>query len=298
MNTGVGLLMLAMLLTPVADAVAKGLSGDAGPVAIAFARYLSAGLIALAVAGGTRRGIVVPAGDRLGLLLRTGLIMAAMTALIAALGMVPMAQAAGGFLIAPVVSGLLGMLVWGERPTAPRLAGSAISVAGAAMLLGPEAGVEPGALLALAGGALLGTYLAATGGARAATDPLSTLAVQSLLGAGLLAPFALAGGLPAPSPGLAAAALALGALSAACHGLTVAAYRRAEATALAPFLYFNLPAAAAVGFLWFGETPGWSGAAGLAAVAGGGLVALLQPRGDPPPGRRGPLRVTGERFRA
>ena len=32
------------------------------------------------------------------------------------------------FLIAPIVSGLLGVLVWGERPTAPRLLGSALSI--------------------------------------------------------------------------------------------------------------------------------------------------------------------------
>ena len=51
--------------------------------------------------------------------------MGAMTALIAALGMVPMAKAVGGFLIAPIVSGLLGILVWREPPTATRLAGSA-----------------------------------------------------------------------------------------------------------------------------------------------------------------------------
>jgi len=295
-NTGVGLLILAMLLTPAADAVAKVLSADLGPMAIAFVRYLSAGLIAVAVARGTRRGIAVPRGDRLGLVFRTALIMAAMTALIAALGMVPMAKAVGGFLIAPVVSGLLGMLVWGERPTLPRLAGSGISVAGAALLMRPEAGFEPGTLLALAGGALLGGYLAATRGARDPADPLSTLAVQSLLGAALIAPFALAGGLPAPSPALAAGALALGAISAVCHGLTVAAYRRAEATALAPFLYFNLLTATAVGFVWFGETPAWSSLAGLTAIAAGGLVTLLrEPSCDPP---NPALRVTGETFRA
>jgi drug/metabolite transporter (DMT)-like permease len=292
-NIGIGFLVLAMLLTPAADAVAKGMSAELGPTAIAFVRYLAAGLIALAVAGGTRRGIVVPAGDRLGLVLRTGLIMAAMTALIAALGMVPMAQAAGGFLIAPVVSGALGMLVWGERPTPPRLAGFGISAAGAALLLRPETGFEPGALLALLGGALLGAYLAATRGARDSADALSTLAVQSLLGAGLLAPFALAGGLPAPTPALALAALALGAISAACHGLTVAAYRRADATALAPFLYFNLLTATAVGFLCFGETLAWSSVLGLGAIAGGGLLALA-PAGR----RRSRLRVTGAAFRA
>ena len=226
----------------------------------------------------------MPRADRLGLVLRTALIMAAMTALIAALGMVPMAKAVGGFLIAPVVSGLLGMLVWGERPTLSRLFGSGVSVAGAALLMRPEAGFEPGALLALAGGALLGGYLAATRGARDPADPLSTLAVQSLLGTALIAPFALAGGLPAPSPALAGGALALGAISAVCHGLTVAAYRRAEATALAPFLYFNLLTATAAGFLWFGETPGPGTLAGLTAIALGGTITLIRSKRPPAEG--------------
>jgi drug/metabolite transporter (DMT)-like permease len=266
-----------MLLTPAVDGVAKTLSADYTPMTIAFVRYLSAGLIALAVARGAGRRIVVAPGDRAGQLARTALIMAAMTSLVAALGMVPMAKAVGGFLIAPVVSGLLGIVVWRESPTAPRLVGSGVSCLGAAVLMRPEAGLETGCLLALLGGALLGTYLAATRGARGRTDALSTLAVQSVLGAALLAPFALAGGLPALSPALILGALLLGALSAACHFLTVAAYQRADATVLAPFLYFNLLTAMAVGFLWFGETLAWSSVACLVAIAGGGLVTLLDP---------------------
>ena len=186
------------------------------------------------MARGTGRAIVVPKGDRVGQLVRTALIMGAMTALIAALGMVPMAKAVGGFLIAPIVSGLLGILVWREPPTSTRLAGSAVSFIGAAVLLRPEAGLEPGCVFALIGGALLGTYLAATRGAKSQTDALSTLAVQSLLGSALIAPFALAGGLPALTPALLGGAFALGAISAVCHFLTVAAYQRAEATLLAP----------------------------------------------------------------
>ena len=289
MNVGVLFLILAMLLTPAVDGVAKTLAADHSPMMIAFVRYLAAGLVALAVARGTGRSIVVPRGDRVGQIARTALLMAAMTALIAALGMVPMAKAVGGFLIAPIVSGLLGILVWREPPTAPRLAGSAISCLGAAVLLRPEAGLDPGCLLALLGGALLGSYLAATRGAGTRTDPLSTLAVQSLLGAGLIAPFAFAGGLPAPTPDLFGGALALGAISAACHFLTVAAYQRADATQLAPFLYFNLLTAMAVGFLWFGETLGLSSLLGLLTIAAGGLVALL------PPGRRALPRVAVSR---
>ena len=202
MQLGVSFLVLAMLLTPAVDGVAKTLSSEHTPMMIAFLRYLSAGLIALALARATGRRIEIPQGDRVGQVLRTMLIMGAMTSLIAALGMVPMAKAVGGFLIAPIVSGILGILVWGERPSAARLAGSALAVMGAAVLMRPEAGLEPGSLFALLGGALLGAYLSATRGATTQTDPLSTLAVQCLLGAGLLAPFALAGGLPALSPEL------------------------------------------------------------------------------------------------
>jgi drug/metabolite transporter (DMT)-like permease len=283
MNVGVCFLILAMLLTPAVDGVAKALSAGHTPMMIAFVRYLSAGLIALLAARAAGRRIVVPQGDRAGQLARTALLMGAMTALIAALGMVPMAKAAGGFLIAPVVSGLFGIVIWREPPTAPRLIGSGVSFTGAALLLRPEAGLEPGCLFALLGGALLGAYLAATRGARSRTDALSTLAAQSLLGSLLLAPFAFAGGPPAPTPALLLGALALGAISAVCHFLTVAAYQRADATALAPFLYFNLLTAAAAGFLVFGETLDRASIAGLLAIAGGGVVALLNPAARRPP---------------
>ena len=128
---------------------------------VACLRYLAAGLVALAVAAAPGAGSSCRAPDFGRQLVRTALLMGAMTALIAALGLVPMARAAGGFLVAPVVSGLLGILVWGEAATAPRLAGGAVSFVGAALLLRPEGGVEPGTLYALLGGVLLGTYLAA-----------------------------------------------------------------------------------------------------------------------------------------
>lgn len=277
MNPGVIFLVMAMLLTPMVDGVAKTLSADYSPMTIAFVRYLSAGLIAVAVARLSGRRIAVARDDRLGQVARTALIMAAMTALIAALGTVPMAKAVGGFLIAPIVSGLLGILVWREAPTLPRLAGSGLSFCGAAILMRPEAGLEAGSLFALAGGALLGAYLAATRGARSQTDALSTLAVQSLLGSAMIAPFALAGGLPALTPALLGGALALGAISALCHFLTVAAYQRADAAQLAPFLYFNLLTAMAAGFFWFGETVSPLGLAGLCAITLGGLTTLIDP---------------------
>jgi drug/metabolite transporter (DMT)-like permease len=275
MQTGVLFLILAMLLTPAVDGVAKSLSVEHTAMEVAFLRYFTAGLIAVAAARATGRRIVVERDDRLGMVFRTVLIMGAMTALIAALALVPMAEAVGGFLIAPIVSMLLSIVLYREALTVPRVVGAALSVAGAYVLMAPEAGLQPGSILALAGGGLLGAYLAATRRARG-SDALSTLAVQCLLGAGMLAPFAFWNGIPVLSVHLVAGALALGAISALCHFLTVAAYARAEATVLAPFLYFNMISAMAVGYLCFGETLSGASLVGLAAIALGGIVTLMK----------------------
>jgi drug/metabolite transporter (DMT)-like permease len=275
MQAGVLFLILAMLLTPAVDGVAKTLSVEHTAMEVAFLRYFTAGLIAVAAARATGRRIVVERDDRLGMVFRTVLIMGAMTALIAALGLVPMAEAVGGFLIAPIVSMLLSIVLYREALTVPRVVGAALSVAGAYVLMAPEAGLQPGSIIALAGGGLLGAYLAATRRARG-SDALSTLAVQCLLGSAMLAPFAFWNGVPALSIHLVAGALALGAISAICHFLTVAAYARAEATVLAPFLYFNMISAMAVGYLCFGETLSGASLAGLAAIAVGGLVTLMK----------------------
>lgn len=268
------LLLLAMSLTPAVDGIAKGLGNSYDPMFIAFLRYCGAGLVALGAAALLRHPLRIPRADLAGQVLRTALIMGAMTALIAALALVPLANAVGGFLIAPVVSTVLSILVIKEKATPTRLAGSALSVAGAAVIMQPEGSMEPGTMLALLGGVLLGCYLVATRAARASADALSTLVFQCLTGSAMLAPFAFADGIPAMTVQVPVGMLGLGTLSALCHFLTVAAYRRTEASLLSPFLYFNMIAAVGVGFLWFGETPDMISILGLAGIAIGGLVAV------------------------
>ena len=126
-----------------------------------------------------------------------------MTALIAALGMVPMAKAVGGFLIAPIVSGLLGILVWREPPTAPRLArlGGQLRRRGACCCA-PRPASSPARSSRCSAARCSATYLAATRGARDARPTRSRRWPCSRCSApALLAPFALAGGLPALTPG-------------------------------------------------------------------------------------------------
>lgn len=63
------------------------------------------------------------------------------------------------------------------------------------------------------------------------------------------------------------------------HWLQVAAYRKSPATLLAPFSYLQIVAAAALGWLVFGQAPGRTTAVGMALICLAGLgVVLIEAR--------------------
>jgi drug/metabolite transporter (DMT)-like permease len=275
MYNGIPLILLSMSLTPLGDALSKTLADSATPVTIVFFRYAAAGLMGLALARLVSVPVRLPRAELGGTLLQTGLVVGAMTLLIAALGRVPLATAVGGFLVAPIVATLLGVVLLRERLTVAGALGGGVSFVGALLILKPAAVPEPGILLALCGGVMLGGFLVLARRARGATQhPVAALALQCLLGAAMLAPFtALHAGLLVPS--LVVPALALGLVTALTHFLTVAAYRCSAPAVLAPFFYFNLIVAIAVGLVWFGEVPDALTLAGLSGIVLGGLMSLL-----------------------
>lgn len=278
MRSGAPFLLLSMAITPLGDGLSKSLTEALNPFLVAGTRYLVAGLMALAVVRLLGCRMRLSASELPGLLARTMLVMAAMTLLVGSLALVPLAQAVGGFLIAPVCATAFAALWLGERVTPRQLAGTGLSFAGAAVILRPETGFDVGSLMALAGGAALGVYLVATRHARA-VDPVATLVVQCLAGGAMVVPIGLAWGGPAAmSPTLAGPVIGLGLVTLSTHFLTVAAYARTQAARLSPLLYFNLVAAWAVGLAWFGESLDPRGTLGVLAIALGGLVAMVPGR--------------------
>lgn len=274
MQNGVLLILLSMSLTPFGDALSKQLGATQSPMFIVFLRYFVAGLIALALARVTRTRVELPRIGRLGFILQTAIVVGAMALLIAALSMVPLASAVGGFLIAPIVAMLISVLFYGEKLTLPGAAGAGLSFLGALLILKPGAAFEPGIAVALVGGALLGLFLAANRASGVILSPIGALALQCLLGSAMLFPFAI-GSIGTADWALLWPALGLGAVTAATHFLTVAAYQRCESARLAPFFYFNLVAAVIVGLVWFNEIPDAYSVAGLGLILTGGLASLL-----------------------
>ncbi|NOX39513.1 MAG: DMT family transporter [Alphaproteobacteria bacterium] len=275
MQSGVFLILLSVSLTPLGDGLSKYLGQTQSPFFIVFLRYFVAGVIAVIAARATGTPLEFPRRGRGGLLVRTALVMAAMTLLIVALTLIPLAHAVGGFLIAPIVAMLISVSFYGEKLTLARLFGAVISLLGAVLILLPGAELEVGMLIALTGGMLLGAFLALTRQAKNQLNAMSTLTVQCLMGSVMLLPLA-ASGMAHFHASLIWPALGLGGVTAATHLLTVLAYQRADSARLAPFFYFNLVAAIVVGLVWFNEIPSRAAILGLSAIIFGGLVSLIR----------------------
>jgi drug/metabolite transporter (DMT)-like permease len=270
---GVVLMACAMLLIPLVDGLAKYLSGSYSPLFLAWARYTTASLIVLPIAAATRAGSPFPAERRTSHLLRTVCLVIAMTLYFLAIAQIPLATAVSAYFVGPVVAVALSLLVLKERVTPRKILSLVLGFVGAIVILRPGAVVEPGILLALGSGVFFAFYVIATRQAAQVSDPLKTLAFQCTAGALLLTPQALVfWATPAWSDLVLFAAL--GAMSAISHLLSIAAFRHAEASTLAPLVYLELIGAALVGYLAFKDIPGAATLAGAALIVAAGVLLL------------------------
>jgi drug/metabolite transporter (DMT)-like permease len=267
------LMACAMLSIPLVDGLAKYLSGSYSPLFLAWARYAVASLIVLPMAAATRAGSPFPAERRTSHLLRTICLVIAMTLYFLAIAQIPLATAVSAYFVGPVVAVALSLLVLKERVTPRKILSLVLGFVGAIVILRPGAVVEPGILLALGSGVFFAFYVIATRQAAQVSDPLKTLAFQCAAGALLLTPQALVfWATPAWSDLVLFAAL--GAMSAISHLLSIAAFRHAEASTLAPLVYLELIGAALVGHLAFNDIPGAATLAGAALIVAAGVLLL------------------------
>ncbi|WP_241562476.1 DMT family transporter [Streptomyces hoynatensis] len=162
--------------------------------------------------------------------------------------------------VAPVFSVLLGSLFLGERLTGTILLGSAIALAGAAVvgLTGGTGGFTASALVVLAAAVVQGTYHCATKPLLRRYTGLEVATYAMVAGAVLalpLLPSAWPAALRAPA-GAWASALYLGLLPSAL-GFVIWAYAvaRLPLAASTAALYLVPPVALAVSFVWLGEAP-------------------------------------------
>lgn len=276
---GVALMAAAMLAIPIVDGIAKLLSESFSPLFIGWARYAAASLFAIPWAIARHGRDFLPREELPAHALRTVLAAAAMTAFFSGLAYAPIADVTSAYFVGPIIAMLLAVLLLGEKMTLRRAAAVALGFAGALVVVNPAGALNPGLLLGVVAGALFAGYMIASRKASRGSDPVKTLAFQCLFGTLIMAPQAI-WTWSTPAFDLLPIMLAMGAVSVACHFLTISAFRHAEASLLAPLSYLELVGAVGVGYLMFSDLPGARVWLGAAAIVAAGLL-LVQRRARP-----------------
>jgi drug/metabolite transporter (DMT)-like permease len=274
---GITLMVVASLTVPIVDGIAKILGATHSPFFVAWARYFVASLVVLPLALFRKpgsRGSRFEFGSNA---LRTVLTVTAMTCFFFAITQTTLATAFGGYFIGPVVAALLATWLLGERISGWRITAVGSGLAGAFFILKPGAELQLGSLLAILSGVLFAGYLVATRVSASTTPPVHALCFQCVLGMLLLAPFAALYWSWPTEQELFLIAL-MGAISAICHFMVIAAFKYAEATMLAPLVYLELATAVLFGFLIFSELPDILAVVGIALIVLGGLIVSLATR--------------------
>ena len=270
---GVLLMTAAMLTIPLVDGLAKHLSADYSPLLLGWTRYAVASLVVLPLAVAIHGPRVFPSEQRVSHVLRTVFLVAAMTLYFLAIARIPLATAVSAFFVGPIIAVVLAVVWLKERLTARKALSLALGFAGSLVILRPGGTIDPGILLALGAGVCFAFYLIATRQAAQDSDPVKTLAFQCVAGTLLLTPQAIATWSTPEWNDLAFFA-ALGLFSTVSHLLSIAAFRLADASTLAPLVYVELIGAALVGYFAFDEVPGAATLIGAGCIVAGGLVLL------------------------
>ena len=265
-------MLLAMSLIPAGDLAAKLLtgSGAASPLFVAWSRFALGALMVLPF---------VPAGAmRLlrdwRIWLRASFIIGGITSIQMALRSAPIADVFAAFFVGPIISFALSALLLGERITAMRAALLAIGFVGVVLVVRPGFGGNPALLWAMLAGSFYGAFLTASRWLADVGRPRQLVLTQLVAGALVLAPVGLSD-LPVLTGKTVVLTLASAGFSMLGNLLLIVAYARAPAAKLAPMVYFQLIAATALGWITFGDLPDGLAWAGLALVAGAGLISAL-----------------------
>jgi drug/metabolite transporter (DMT)-like permease len=270
------LMTIAMLSIPIVDGLAKHLSVGYSPLFLGWARYAVASLIVLPITAAIHGPRLLPTERRASHVFRAVFLVTAMTLYFLAIARIPLATAASTFFVGPIMAVVLSVIVLKERLTPRKALSLTLGFVGSIVILRPGGSMDPGILLALGSGIFFAFYLIATRHAAQDSDPFKTLAFQCVLGTVLLTPqAAVSWSAPASIDLLFFAGLGL--FSAISHLLSIAAFRLADASTLAPLVYVELIGAALVGYLAFDEIPGMPTVVGAGLIIVAGLI-LLRPQ--------------------
>ncbi|SLN60207.1 DMT family transporter [Oceanibacterium hippocampi] len=284
-ETGMLMMVTAMLMVPGIDAFAKVLTQTMPSGEIAAARFVfQSVLLAPLMLFRPRR----TAG--LGLLpnaLRGGLLAAATLLFFSALAYMPLAETVAIFFVEPLILTLLSVPLLGEKIGWRRIVAISVGLAGAMIVIRPSAALFGlAAFLPLGAATCFAFYLILTRRLAPSGDAVTMQFLAGVFGALIMAVALVIGSFagiavldPVMPDGREFLMLAgLGVIATIGHQLVVLALRRASAGLLAPFQYLEIVSATILGYLVFAEFPGPTTWLGIVLIVLSGVYVFHRER--------------------
>ena len=282
---GMGLMLGFCVLAPLGDAAAKILAGAVPVLELVAVRFAVQTAILVPMVGLLGRSWRMSAlGWRL-TGLRTVLQIAGIWLMITALTHLPLADAIAIAFVMPFVLLLMGHVALGETVGRRRLTACAVGFAGTLLVMQPSFSQVGWAVLYPLGVAFVfAAFILVTRRLASEADPVAMqaasggFAVALLAAAYLLGPEGGALALVRPEAAALPLLLGMGLLGTASHLLMTWSLRFAPAATLAPMQYLEIPVAAIIGLLIFGDFPNPLAMAGIAVTIATGLYILWRER--------------------
>lgn len=284
---GIALMLGFCVLAPIGDATAKLLS-DVLPIGqLLLVRFGVQALLLVPTMIATRRrwtmtsrvfGIVV---------LRTILHIAGIGCMFTSFRYLPLADAVAIAFVMPFFMLLLGKFVLGEEVGRRRVTACVVGFSGTLMVIQPSF-IEVGApaLLPLAVAVIFALYMLLTRQIVKDLDPIALQASNGVIATCLLVPILCAGHVVevpeltiiSPSGATWALLLFIGLVGTVGHLLMTWSLRYAPSTTLASIQYVEIPLAALIGWLVFGDWPNPLATLGICVTMAAGIYMVLRER--------------------
>jgi len=263
----------------VSDAIIKALAARHPVPLLVWARW-GFQVLAMLIWLGPSMGTAMVRTTQLRMqIIRGVLLIGSSLCFMSALRYMPLAGATALNYTTPTIVIVLGIVFLHERLTGARIAFVIAGLIGMLMVVQPGADLFKGAsLLALASAFFYAIYQITTR-MLAGEDPRVTLFYPALVGVALMTLVWPWFGSAIDFSWLDLALLAtIGVLGTIGHFLFILAFQRAPASALTPFTYIHLVFATLIGWLVFGNLPDGLTFAGMALIAGSGLMLTWHER--------------------
>lgn len=265
------MIVAAMLIIPVMDGIAKGLTKEFAPVQVVWARYFFHFMLFLPL-------VLLRHGSRtfrlkrpMLQLLRGGFLLASTFCFFTAIKSMPLADAIAVIFVYPFVVTALAPWLLGDRVGHLRWMAVIVGFLGAMLVIRPGfAEVSPAMLFAIAAGSIYALYVLATRKLAGSDPVLVTLLMTGVVGTAVTSAV-----MPwfwqTPSLPQLGLMVTIGFLAACGHYLIIQAHEQASAAQLAPYAYVEIVGATVVGLVLFGDFPDAVTWIGIGVIVGSGI---------------------------